>query len=108
MIPESSPENHLSIDADDLIIDVALHHEIKFRAYELYERRHDTADGHDLKDKLQAELPTCGLRGSPASETLQGRGRGHQSRQSGSGLPSCSDLVYPSPYRITRPRVNSS
>jgi hypothetical protein len=56
MIPESSPENHFSIDADD-IIDVALHHEIKFRAYELYERRHDTADGHDLKDELQAELP---------------------------------------------------
>jgi hypothetical protein len=56
MIPESSPGNHFSIDADD-IIDVALHHGIKFRAYELYERRHDTADGHDLKDKLQAELP---------------------------------------------------
>ena len=55
MIPEGSPENHFSIDADD-IIDVALHHEIKFRAYELYERRHDTADGHDLKDMLQAEL----------------------------------------------------
>ena len=39
MIPESSPGNHFSIDADD-IIDVALHHEIKFRAYELYERHH--------------------------------------------------------------------
>ena len=56
MIPESSPENHFSIDADD-IIDVALHHDIKFRAYELYERCHDTADGHDLEDMLQAELP---------------------------------------------------
>jgi hypothetical protein len=44
------------INAED-IIDVALHHEIKCRAYELYERRHDTTDGHDLKDKLQAELP---------------------------------------------------
>lgn len=56
MIPESSSENHFSIDADDLIVDVALHHEIKFRAYELYERCHDTADGDDLKDRLQDEL----------------------------------------------------
>jgi len=55
MIPESSPGNHFSIDADE-VVDVALHHEIKFRAYELYERRHETAEGHDLKDKLQAEL----------------------------------------------------
>ena len=56
MTPDSSSENHPSINADE-IIDVALHHEIKFRAYELYQRRHDTADGHDVKDKLQAELP---------------------------------------------------
>lgn len=56
--PESSPapRGQASITSDD-IIDVALHDEIKFRAYELYERRHDAADGHDLKDKLQAELP---------------------------------------------------
>ena len=50
------PESHASINADH-ILDVALHHEIKCRAYELYEWRHDTVDGHDLKDKLQAELP---------------------------------------------------
>jgi hypothetical protein len=50
MTPESQ------INADD-IIDVALHLELKCRAYELYERRHDTTDGHDLTDKLQAELP---------------------------------------------------
>ena len=55
MIPGTSPENYFSIDVDD-IIDVALHHEIKFRAYELYERRYDTADGHELKEELQAEL----------------------------------------------------
>jgi hypothetical protein len=55
MIPGTSPENYFSIDVDD-IIDVALHHEIKFRAYELFERRHDIA-GHDLRDELQAELP---------------------------------------------------
>lgn len=55
MIPESSPENHSSINAD-AIIDVALHHEIKVRAYELYERRHDIADGNDVNEELQAEL----------------------------------------------------
>ncbi len=34
MTADSSPENHASINADD-IIDVAIHHEIKCRAYEL-------------------------------------------------------------------------
>jgi hypothetical protein len=66
MIPGSSAENHSSINADD-VIDVALHHEIKFRAYELYERRHDTADGHELKEELQAEL----LRVAYAAAQLQ-------------------------------------
>jgi hypothetical protein len=74
MIPEGSPENHFSIDADD-IIDVALHHEIKFRAYELYERRHDTADGHELKEEFTGRTAPCCLRGSPASKVLQWRGR---------------------------------
>jgi hypothetical protein len=55
MIPKSSPENHASVNAED-IIDVALHHEIKCRAYELYERRHDTADGHDSRDNRRSEL----------------------------------------------------
>ena len=50
-----TPESHTSINADD-IIDVAIHHEIKCRAYELYERQHGSLDGHDLKDNLQAEL----------------------------------------------------
>jgi hypothetical protein len=56
MIPESSRENHSSIDADD-IIDLAFHHEIKFRAYELYQRRSYNGDGHDLRQELGAELP---------------------------------------------------
>ena len=56
MIPESSRENHSSIAADD-IIDLAFHHEIKFRAYELYQRRDDTDDGHDLRQELGADLP---------------------------------------------------
>ena len=56
MIPESSRENHSSIDADD-IIDLAFHHEIKLRAYELYQRQHDNGDGYDLRHELAAELP---------------------------------------------------
>jgi hypothetical protein len=47
-----TPESHTSMNADD-ILDVALHHEIKCRAYELYERRYDAADGHDLRDELR-------------------------------------------------------
>ena len=45
----------VSIDACH-ITDVALHDEIKCRAYELYEQRH-TLDGHDPNDMLHAELP---------------------------------------------------
>jgi hypothetical protein len=76
MIPGTSPENYFSIDVDD-IIDVALHHEIKFRAYELYERRHDTADGHDLKDELQAELPRVAY----AAAQLQNHSKGEDTRK---------------------------
>ena len=47
-------EHRVSINASD-ITDVALHDEIKCRAYELYEQRH-TVDVHDPKDMLQAEL----------------------------------------------------
>ena len=50
-----TPVNQSSIYTND-IIDVALHHEIKCRAYELYEQRRDI-DGHSLKNKLQDELP---------------------------------------------------
>lgn len=52
----STTSNHASINADDFI-DAALHNEIKCRAYELYQRQCDDTDGHDLKDRLQAELP---------------------------------------------------
>ena len=51
-----TPESATSINVDD-IIDIAFHHEIKCRAYELYEGRHDVADGHDIRDTLKAELP---------------------------------------------------
>jgi len=51
-----SSTSHASINAND-IIDVVLHHEIMCRAYELYQRRHETADVHDLKDARHSELP---------------------------------------------------
>jgi len=47
-----TPEIYTPTGADDTI-DVALHREIKCRAYELYERRHDPADGHDLGNELR-------------------------------------------------------
>jgi Protein of unknown function (DUF2934) len=50
-----TPEIHVSIRLDHST-DVALHDEIKCRAYELYERR-SPVDGHHLEDGLQAELP---------------------------------------------------
>jgi hypothetical protein len=65
------PESHTSIHADELI-DIALHHEIKCRAYELYDRQYDTADGHDLQNKLKAEL----LRVAYAAAQLQKYSRG--------------------------------
>ena len=46
-----TPKSNSSTNADD-IIDIALHHEIKWRAYELYEQRHDAADGPNLTDEL--------------------------------------------------------
>ena len=38
-----------------LEMDVALHDQIKWRAYELYERQGDVY-GHDMKNELQSEL----------------------------------------------------
>ncbi len=49
------PETQISIEADHST-DVALHDEIKLRAYELYEQR-GLVEGHDAEDGLQAELP---------------------------------------------------
>jgi hypothetical protein len=46
-----TPERISSINAD-VMIEIELHHEIKCRAYELYEGRHDVADRHNLKDEL--------------------------------------------------------
>jgi len=47
------PQSRSSVIADD----VALDDEIKWRAYELFERQHDPADGRSQKDSLHAELP---------------------------------------------------
>ena len=48
-------EAYVSIRADHSH-DVALHDEIKRRAYQLYEHR-GSVDGHHLEDGLQAEFP---------------------------------------------------
>jgi hypothetical protein len=53
-----TPEAHVSIAADHFA-DVAIHDEIKHRAYRLYEQR-GAVGGHPLEDGLQAELP-CAL-----------------------------------------------
>ena len=50
-----APEIHVLSNADH-IPDVALHDEIKCRAYELYKQQRHALDGHDPKDGLQAEL----------------------------------------------------
>ncbi|HXJ90294.1 MAG TPA: hypothetical protein VMS18_26015 [Candidatus Binatia bacterium] len=50
------PNRDAAISADDIIVDVALHDEIKSRAYELYDRQgHDTND-HDVKSEIKNEL----------------------------------------------------
>jgi hypothetical protein len=47
-----TPETYTSTGADDTI-DVELHYEIKCRAYELFEGRHNGADANDLRDELR-------------------------------------------------------
>jgi len=49
-------ETDVSIGADHST-DVALHDEIKRRAYELYEQRGSVAGHHLVEEGLQAELP---------------------------------------------------
>jgi hypothetical protein len=39
------------------VMDTALDDEIKRRAYELYERRHDDTAHEDMRNELQFELP---------------------------------------------------
>ena len=51
MVPETDAAIGVATSAD-----VALHDEIKRRAYELYEPR-GSVDGHHLEDGLQGELP---------------------------------------------------
>jgi hypothetical protein len=40
----------------DDVTDVALHDEIKLRAYQLYERKGNDPEDHDLKSELKSEL----------------------------------------------------
>lgn len=50
-----TPKRDAASNVDDAI-DVALHDQIKWRAYELYERQEDDARTHDKKTELQFEL----------------------------------------------------
>jgi hypothetical protein len=54
-------------NADDGIIDVALHDEIKWRAYDLYERQQSDTGPQDFNAELQFEL----LRVAYAAAQLQ-------------------------------------
>ena len=50
-----TPKRDAASNVDDAI-DVALHDQIKWRAYELYERQADGAEDHDKKNELEFEL----------------------------------------------------
>jgi hypothetical protein len=50
-----TPIRDAAINTDD-IIDIALHDEIKWRAYELYERQVDNTEHRDPKTELRSEL----------------------------------------------------
>ena len=60
------PEIYSSTGSDDSI-DVEFHYEIKCRAYELYEGRHDAVDCDDIR----ARTVPRGLCSFPDSEELQ-------------------------------------
>ena len=51
-----TPKRDAAISIDE-ISDIVLHDEIKWRAYELYERQDDNTEPHDLKTELRFELP---------------------------------------------------
>jgi len=65
------PQEDRITNADD-VVDLALHDEIKWRAYELYDRRDDRADCHNLKGELQSEM----LRVAYAAAQLQRHANG--------------------------------
>jgi hypothetical protein len=65
-----TPETPASISADH-ITDAALHDEIKCRTYQLYEER-DRLDGHDVKTRLQAELPRVLYAATEVEKYLKG------------------------------------
>ena len=50
-----TPKRDAAINTND-ISDIALHDEIKWRAYELYQRQDHNTEHHDLKTELQFEL----------------------------------------------------
>ena len=50
-----TPKRDVASNADD-VFDVALHEQIKWRAYELYERHGHNPERHDLKNELRSDL----------------------------------------------------
>jgi hypothetical protein len=65
------PESPAAIDAEN-IVDPALRHEIKCRAYELYERHGNTVDSRDSHDELQSELPRVAYAAAQLQKYLKG------------------------------------
>jgi hypothetical protein len=65
------PESPAAIDTER-IVDPALHHEIKCRAYELYEQHGNTVEGRDSHDELQSELPRVAYAAAQPQKYLKG------------------------------------
>jgi len=68
-----TPKRDVASNADDAL-DVALHDQIKWRAYELYERQGNEAGGHDLQSELQCELPRVAYAAAQLQKYSSGEG----------------------------------
>jgi hypothetical protein len=78
-VPLESPA---AIDTES-IVDPALHHEIKCRAYDLYKRHGNPVDGRDSHDELPSELPRVAYAAAHLQMYLEGEVGDTQSRRSG-------------------------
>jgi hypothetical protein len=90
---ENARESPAAIDTES-IVDPALHHEIKCRAYDLYKRHGNTVDGRDSHDELPSELPRVAYAAAQLQMYLEGEVGDTQSRRSGTGVPACSNRFY--------------
>jgi hypothetical protein len=64
-----TPECNFSTSTED-IAEIVLQHEIKYRAYEFYERRHTIDETHDLN--LGTELPRVAYAAAMVQRHLNG------------------------------------